>query len=237
MENRYIKFCQKLYEDWIDGELRVNELCKNLFQLEYIPEPYLNFKATQNPLYILNINPGSGMDDLQLRDKLIEAKYNDVANRFGDFYLSDDFKKSGAAYRRNIRALQIAEDNGFDGFVNLETIPFHSNTLNKVSALKVVKSEPILIEYTALLKGFISDKCVVVVAACSSRDRITKDTVSNNSWLDFQRDCIGFNLKNSKLTPLVIKNNKVTSAIISDRNKHILLMMGSNNFPTTTIKL
>lgn len=237
MESTYIAFCQKLFEDWRSSNLKVDRSCEQLFQLEYVPEPYLNFKASQNPLYILNINPGSGMDDLQLRDKLIEDKYDDVANRFGDFYLSNDFKKAGAAYRRNIRALQIAEDNGFNGFVNLETIPFHSNTLNKLRALEVVKSEPILIEYTALLKDFISDKCVVVVAACSSRDSITKKTVSDNSWLNFQRDCIGLNLETSKLTPLVIKNNKVTSAIISDRNKHILLMMGSNNFPATTIKL
>lgn len=237
MKNTYIGFCQKLFEDWKSNNLKVDISCEQLFQLEYVPEPYLNFKASQNPLYILNINPGSGMDDLQLRDKLIEDKYNDVANRFGNFYLSDNFKKAGAAYRRNIRALQIAEDNGFNGFVNLETIPFHSNTLSKVSALKVVKSEPILIEYTALLKDFISDKCVVVVAACSSKHSITKDTVSNNFWLNFQRDCIGLNLKTSKLNPLIIKDSKVTAAIISDKNKHILLMMGSNNFPATSIKL
>ena len=237
MKNNYMEFCQKLFEDWQKNNLNVSEDCKRLFQLEHIPEPYLNFKISKNALYILNINPGSGMDDLQLRDKINEKKYIDVANRFGEFYLSDNFKKAGAAYRRNIRALQIASDNGFDGFVNLETIPLHSNTLNKSVALKLVKSEPILMDYTTLLKDFVSDKCVVVVAACSSRYSITKDTVSNNSWLDFQRDCIGLNLETSKLNPLVTKDGKVTSAIISDRNKHILLMMGSNNFPANTIKL
>lgn len=237
MENKYVDFCQKLFNDWLNDDLRVNEMCKHLFQLDYIPEPYLNFEVSKNPLYILNINPGSGMDDLQLRDAIIENKYNEVANRFGDFYLSDNFKIAGAAYRRNIRALQIARDNSFDGFVNLETIPFHSNTLNKLGTLNAVKSEPVLMEYTTLLKDFITDKCVVVVAACSSKKSITKDTVSNNPWLDFQRDCIGLNLEISKLTPLVIKDNKITSALISDKDKHILLMMGSNNFPATTIKL
>ena len=237
MEIKYIKFCQKLFENWLNEKLKVNEICEKLFQLKYIPEPYLNFKSSVNPLYILNINPGSGMDELQLRDKIIEDKYKDVANRFGDFYLSDIFKKAGAAYRRNIRAIQIAKDNGFDGFVNLETIPFHSNSLNKAAALKAVKSEPLLIEYISLLKDYILDKSVIVVAACDSKKSITKDTVSNNSWLDFQRDCIGLNLKTSKLTPLVIKDSKVTVAIISDKNKHILLMMGSNNFPATKIKL
>jgi hypothetical protein len=236
MKISYIEFCQKLFQDWQNNNLNVNETCKRLFQLEYIPEPYLNFKKSKNPLYILNINPGSGMDELQLRDKITENNYEEIANRFGDFYLSDDFKKAGAAYRRNIRALEIAKENGFDGFINLETIPFHSNTLNKVSGLKVVKSEPILIEYTTLLKDFVNDKCVIVVTACSSKHSITKDTISNNSWLDFQRDCIGLNLETSKLIPLVMKDSKVTVAIISDKNKHILLMMGSNNFPATKIK-
>lgn len=120
MDNNYMDFCQKLFEDWQSNNLNVKEICERLFQLEYIPEPYLNFKKSKNPLYILNINPGSGMDNLQLRDKIVENKYNDVANRFGDFYLSDDFKKAGAAYRRNIRALVIAKENGFDSFINLK---------------------------------------------------------------------------------------------------------------------
>jgi hypothetical protein len=237
MGNNYIEFCQKLFEDWKKYNLNVNEVSKRLFQLEHVPDPYLNFKISKNPLYILNINPGSGMDELQLRDKINEKKYNDVANRFGEFYLSENFKKAGAAYRRNIRALQIASDNGFDGFVNLETIPFHSNTLNKSLALIAVKEDPFLVEYITFLKEYLSDRCVLVVAACSSKESITKETITNNNWLNFQRNCIGLNIKTSKLTPLVTKNNKVTAAIISDKNKHILLMMGSNNFPAITIKL
>jgi hypothetical protein len=237
MEHNYINFCQKLFEDWQNNNLVVTETCNRLFQLDYIPEPYLNFSTSKNPLYILNINPGSGMDDLQLRDKIIENNYEAIANRFGQFYLSDDFKKAGAAYRRNQRAIQIAKDNGFDGFINLETIPFHSITLNKARALKAVHEEPLLKKYTSLLKEYLSNKCVLIVGACSSKESISKETISKNNWLNFQKDCVGLNLATSKLTPLVIKDNKITSALISDKDKHILLMMGSNNFPSAKIIL
>jgi hypothetical protein len=233
----YKDFCEIIFHDWKHNRLQNNS---QLFELEVVPEPYLMFGTAEKPLYQLLTNPGTGMPDIQSHNavkKLDLESYADLAKHFSNFYLSEKFKSAGLAYRRNLRALEVAKDNGFSGVVSVETIPYHSDRLNKNKALKAIEEDPLLNHYVRWLKAELADKAVLVVSACSSKKSIDASMVRDNAWLSFQADLIGLRLKKAKVIPLVTKGGKITSAQFQDGQKNMVLMMGSNALPKGRIIL
>lgn len=226
--NDYYDFCETMYKDYVSGDFDEDPALNELFQLGYIPEPYFTIKEGDNPLYLLLTNPGSGMD-FQLREKAPDD-YRSFAKIAREVYLSDSFKK-GNAYRRIQKSIQFAEELGFNGVVNLETIPFHSNDLNKYMALVSIYQSEILIRYKAKLKSFLKDKPVLIVSACGTKKSITKDTLKSNQWLKSLLELAGVDADKCSMKKLTKKGNKVTSALFQHNNKRIALMMGSNNLP------
>jgi hypothetical protein len=213
---------------------------ERLFEPDVVPEPYLLFGHGDQPLYQLLTNPGTGMPDVQSHSavkRLGVKTYKELADQLVEFYLSDKFKSSGLAYRRNYRALEVAVANGFTGVMNVETIPYHSDRLNKNKALKAIEEDPLLNDYVRQLKAELADKAVLVVSACSSKKSIDASMVRDNAWLSFQADLIGLRLSKAKLIPLVTKGGKITSAQLQDGQKNMVLMMGSNALPKGRIEI
>jgi hypothetical protein len=233
----YKDFCEVIFHDWKHNRLQSHS---KLFELEVVPEPYLLFGSGEKPLYQLLTNPGTGMPEIQSHsalEKLGVESYKELADRLAEYYLSDKFKGAGLAYRRNYRALEVAEANGFTGVMNVETIPYHSDRLNKTQALKAIEDNAFLSDYTQKLKTELADKAVLVVAACSSKQSIDQSTIANSKWLSFQADLIGLRVSKAKLTPLVSKGGKVTAAQLRDGQKNMVLMMGSNALPKGRIEI
>lgn len=230
--SNYFKFCEDLYKNWKKGDLPEKEVLKQLFQLDYVPEPYLYFEKGSNPLYVLYNNPGSGIDEIQKHDVVNEKTYDDFAKKISKYYLDKDkFKKETAAFNRIQKALNFAKNQGFDGVVNVETIPFHSVELNKKKALMLIKKTDLLQNYINALTSFLKDKPIIALSGCNTHESITKQTVNKNQWIKLQAEIIGFDLQKSKQFNLTEKADKVTSAIFKDQNKFLVLMGGSNNFP------
>lgn len=233
----YKDFCEFIFQDWMCNRI----LSKSqLFEWEVVPEPYLMFGSTEKPLYQLLTNPGTGIPNIQSLSavkKFNVETYADLAKHLAKFYLSEEFKSAGLAYRRNLRALEVAKENGFSGVVSVETIPYHSDRLNKTQALRAIEEDPTLTKYVQLLKEELADKAVLVVSACSSRRSIDLSTATSNPWLSFQADLIGLRLKKAKVTPLVTKGGKITSAQLQDGQKNMVLMMGSNALPKGRIEI
>lgn len=230
----YKKFCEELFQSWLNQNLENEEELSKLFQLDYSPEPYFHLVKSKNPLHILLTNPGSGMD-FQNRDNFSsESTYENFEKVLHSIYLSESFKNNGGlnAYRRLRKAIEFAHHLGYNGVVNIETIPFHSVDLNKSKALKAIKNIPILKDYVAKLKEYLLDKPILIVSACRSDRSIDKSTIKNNQWLSYQANLIDFNLNDAVMKELTVKNGKVSSALFSDGNKYITLMMGTNNLPS-----
>ena len=229
----YYPFCDLLHQKWFDKTLQYEDELKELFEVDYSPEPYFVLKKGSNPLFMLLTNPGAGMD-FQKHENFEKSDYKAFSNILADIYTSEQFKKDGGAnaHRRLIKSIAWADHLGYNSVVNIETIPFHSPSLNKKKALATISKSWILIRYQEVLKRFLLDKPVLIVAACSSKSSITLNTVKNSTWLMYQAELANICLENLKFKELTKKNDKVTSALFSDHNKCIVLTMGSNNLPS-----
>ena len=229
----YYPFCDLLHQKWFDKTLQYEDELKELFEVDYSPEPYFVLKKGSNPLFMLLTNPGAGMD-FQKHENFEKSDYKAFSNILADIYTSEQFKKDGGAnaHRRLIKSIAWADHLSYNSVVNIETIPFHSPSLNKKKALATISKSWILIRYQEVLKRFLLDKPVLIVAACSSKSSITLNTVKNSTWLMYQAELANINIENLKFKELTKKNDKVTSALFSDHNKYIVLTMGSNNLPS-----
>lgn len=65
-----------------------------------------------------------------------------------------------------------------------------------------------------------------------SQTSITLNTLKNSKWLMYQAEIANINIENRKFKELTDKNGKVSSAMLYDNDKYIVLMMGSNNLPS-----
>jgi hypothetical protein len=229
----YIKFCDELHLEWKNHQFKDDNILKNLFQLDYSPEPYFVLKKGNNPLYILLTNPGSGMD-FQHIDNHQDVNYQKFQEILSTRYTSESFRKqkgSAPAYRRLMKSIELAEQLGFDSVINIESIPFHSETLPKSKALNAINESSLLLAYLNALKIYLKEKPILIVSACGSKESISTNTILKSNWLKYQCDLVGIKIDQLTIKPLTIKNNKLTSALFSYKNKYMVLMMGSNNLP------
>lgn len=229
----YLKFCDELHQEWKKNQFIDDDTLNQLFQLDYSPEPYFVLKKGNNPLYVLLTNPGSGMD-FQHIDNHKDVDYKKYQEILSTIYTSDAFRKekgSAPAHRRLMKSIEFAEELGYNAVINIETIPFHSETLSKAKALKTIKESWVLFAYQNTLKTYLKEKSILIVAACGSKDSISSNTILKSKWLTYQCDLAGIPIAELTMKPLTTKNNKITSALFSHQNKHLVLMMGSNNLP------
>jgi hypothetical protein len=232
MTPEFKDYCERLFAAWrIDPTLQEPELGP-LFQMEYAPEPYFEIRKGKQPLHMLLTNPGAAME-FQHRSNL-PNDYLSFAAISQTVYLSEGFRREGGAnaYRRLMKSLAFAEYLGFDGLINVETIPFHSANLSKQKALTLSCSSPVLGRYQQELKAELIAQPVLMVAACGSKESISTSTLTQSAWLAFQMDVAGINPDELELEPLTRKGEKVTSALLRGSNKYIVLTMGSNNLPS-----
>jgi hypothetical protein len=229
----YYEFCEVLHQMWFDKTLEYEDNFKEMFQVEYSPEPYFVLKNGTKPLFMLLTNPGAGMD-FQKHENFIKSNYKSFSNSLTDIYISMQFKKDGGsnAYRRLTKSIEWADYLGYNSIVNIETIPFHSPKLNKIEALSFINKSKILTAYQEVLKKVLFDKPVLIVAACGSKTSISFETLKNSKWLMYQAGLANINIENLKFKKLTQKNGKVSSAIFYSEEKYIVLMMGSNNLPS-----
>ena len=229
----YYTVCNVLHQKWFDKTLQYENGFEEIFQINYSPEPYFILKNGSNPIFMLLTNPGAGMD-FQKHENFEKSDYKAFANILADIYTSEQFKKDGGvnAHRRLMKSIEFADYLGYNSIVNIETIPFHSPNLNKKKALDIIGKSWILSSYQEVLKKFLFDKPILIVAACNSKTSISVETIKNSKWLMYQAEIANIKIDNLKIKELTQKNGKTTSAMLYDNHKYIVLMMGSNNLPS-----
>jgi hypothetical protein len=236
--NYYVKFCDDLFQNWLQHQFKDDAILSLFFQMDYAPEPYFTLKEGKNPLYMLLTNPGSGMD-FQHISHYKDSNYQKFSDSLAHVYTSYDFKNgkgSNPAYRRLMKSIDFAKFLGYDGVINIETIPFHSPNLDKNMALKAIQQSKTLLSYQEQLKSFLFDIPVLIVSACNSNESISIDTIKKSRWLSYQCELAGIIIEKLEMKPLTKKNEKVSSALFKNDTKHIVLMMGSNNLPSIKSK-
>lgn len=231
---QYHSFCEQLFQNWKKDNIPEKEKLEKVFQMDYVPEPYLYFNPENNPLYVLYNNPGGGIDEIQKKEVISEKNYYDFAKRISEYYLDENkFKYATAAYNRIKKAMNFAKHEEYSGIINIETLPFHSSKLNKPKAIRLINKVNLLQDYIEQLKLFLADKPALALSGCNSRVSITEETIEKSDWISLQAELIGFDINHCNRTILKEKGDKVTSAIFKNNNKYILLMAGSNNFPAS----
>jgi hypothetical protein len=240
MHSQFRRFCERLWKDWLRGELQVSANVESRFQTDHLPEPYLRFGTARKPLCILTTNPGAGMPH-QHRKKILSGTsvvdpsktYLAAAIKMARFYTAE---LSGQAGTRLRGLMHLAQCGGHDGFLQYESCPFHSKSLpNKRKFPQLMETDPLLRDYVSLLREALRDVSVVTLSAVSSKGTISPSSISTSPWLSWQANLMDLALDRAKVLPLSKKQSRVTLALIYSRSrgnvKAILLMMGGNHLP------
>ncbi len=229
----FLNFCDTVHQNWLNGQYQNDKILNKLFQMDYSPEPYFEVKEGKNPLFLLLTNPGSGMDFQHISNHQ-STDFDQYQKVLKDVYTSTGFIDDGGrtAYHRLQKSLEWAKWWNYSGLINVETIPFHSDTLDKKKALKAINTSEVVQEYTTNLKSYLKNKPVLIVSATGTRTSIDKTNLINNKWLMYQLDLGNIDLDRLEETVITKKGNKITSMLFRQDNKYIILMAGSNTLPS-----
>ena len=231
---KYKVYCESLYRDWLTSLLNVSSLTKDIFQMNYLPEPYLVYSSGEEPLFFLTTNPGASLP-FQHRDNYSKnSKYKQISQELVHIYRK---KLKGTTAGRRIEGIEyLKQQSGFDGLIQVESCPFHSKNLpNKKTLPSLIENEPVLSRYTEQLKYELQEKSVIALSAVSTRVEISESSIKGNIWLSWQAELIGFNFNNINIIPLAKKESRTTSAFLYSKDngsvKGFILVMGGNNIP------
>ncbi|KLU65144.1 hypothetical protein DEAC_c31110 [Desulfosporosinus acididurans] len=230
----YIQFCEKIWRDWhaeklsIDGDRVLKTLEKKL-DYDACPEPYLSFGECDDynkTLFFLTTNPGQVLE-FQKRSNILSGKsfiepgkgYKEISLDLGTYYETGNHVKPASNESIILRnpkdhiskMKKLANLLGFENFVEIETIPFHSHDLPKNRIPELAEKNPeeaITSIYFKSVREFLSDKNVICVQAAGSDCKLS-------DWLNWlMKRIIGIEEPKSHI--LKTLNNKTTVSLILD---------------------
>lgn len=241
MNSRLVSYCERLWREWMADTLELSPFIESEFQTKYLPEPYLGFGAGKKPLYVLTTNPGRGMSH-QHRKAILSNKsfvlpedtYQELMPKLADFYRTG---LKGTARRRIDGMIELAQQAGYDGLLQMESCPFHSKDLpKKKKLLSCYDEEEFFQQYAGLVKETLRSVNVIGLSAVGTRKSISMKRVARRPWIVWQAAVMSFDLQRARLLPLVKKGTKVTSAFVYQRTrrftKGLVLVMGGNHLPS-----
>jgi hypothetical protein len=253
MPDRFTDFCdRKLWRAWLNGALEVSPLVRQTFELSAAPEPYLRFGSGDEQLTVLTTNPGR-VEKHQLLQTVFDASddarplrdsmdYETAAASLGTFYSHENAPISSAARKRLRRLIDLAATiagqrrgtRSGTSIVQVEALPFHSDSLAKARALQAVEEPGLLAEYVAKLREFLSKRTLLVLSAGSTRESYHADSPWS-AWVHYLANMASLARVDSTFHSLVTRNAKTTCAAWVTRQngicKALVLMMGGNYLP------
>ena len=203
-KKNYKVLCEEILNTWKDDENAFREFNAMNFQTEFMPEPYYSVPVANEPrngaktLYVLNNNPGGGME-FQKREEIHKLYKNDSYAAISEKLYKEHYEKlAGAPGGRLNRMRQFADKCGFDRIEDIESFFLHSKDLNKNSFLSKAKDSVVVKEYTQALTDYLKDKPVLSVNAISSNESISKQLVQNSPWLSRIAEIISLDIQNGQ---------------------------------------
>lgn len=194
---------EQLFQVWLTQSAALRGEFGDVFDLDFVPEPYLTFGDQSRPLIWITINPGTGFDfqrppgspgSLVTRD----GTYRSLSKRLGEIYAARPDLITRAATSRIQAMLEFARSFGFTGVLQIERYPFHSSTISETAALQArIASSPALrgLE-SARRKTLEAAKAAVALACASPADRPSPGVVGALSLLNIDpRQATPFKLR------------------------------------------
>lgn len=238
--NSYLEYCEGIWNGWLNEKGSEEDELREYFDLQYCPEPYLRFiknNESTKQIYFLTTNPGQGFDQ-QERTIVLNGKsiiksnmtYENTSKNLADYYKENLIK--GSKYRID-HMEYLSQKCGYDNFIQIESIPYHSkNIIKKDDLLKLIKNgDSSINNYIDKVKEYLSDKNVIAIQAGNSED-IKKLT----DWNKLQSSLIGMDIEKSKYVSLKVndKNKDTIGMYIEKQNgsiKILCIRAGQNDLP------
>ena len=205
------------------------------FTLQHAPEPYLKFHSGNRPLYFLTTNPGCGHGYQTLEaasqpgSPFNASEYAQVACSVAELYR--ERLQGEAAGGRIKKVISLAKELNMDGVFQAESFPFHSSSLpNK----KRFTNSVVFREYHEALASFLSGKTCLFLTAVRTDRPVALDP--SHPWIAFALRML--KCEESEFEEHAVHSPggesvaKLLVARRADDRTIILLVQGSNNFPS-----
>lgn len=238
--NRYRSSSEDVYQAWVSGATIDNPIMRNIFDLEYMPEPYLDFGDGEDFCVFLTTNPGGGMP-VQLRDGIsllcpqgLPASYQEMSRLLANYY-SGSGELKGAALG-NIRAMRgLAEAFGYKRVLQVEGFPWHSADLpGKVRLRDQLTRLPEYSSYYQALCELIA-KCPLVLSWSAGRPE-----VRGGDGQLFKAEIMGMDLQQASMISISLsKKHQVSQALAwqadADIIRGLFVRTGSAGLPKNVV--
>lgn len=240
MNRDYAELCERMWQRWLAGEIEPSTEVQRHFDVDAVPEPYLIFGDTSDPLVVVTTNPGATMEH-QRRDTILHGdspvtprmRYSDVAREMARWYQDH---LSGAAATRIRAQIDLATACGFTGVVQVECLPWHSDRLPKPRALQVMHSDEESSAYVRALEAQIEGAPTIALSAVHSGTDFLAPSLHLSDWLSWQMSYLNIDVDEAVRIPLVTKGGRPTSMALCQKSsgspRALVLMMGGNHFPS-----
>jgi len=225
---------------WNKKENIQEPIIEEFFESRYCAEPYLRFTKENDEnsdlIYFLTTNPGAGFDKQERKTILenesmikIEEDYYSNAKNLADYYVKELIMGSQSRIKH---MKYLAKKCGYNNFIQVESIPYHSGSLpGKQKLVKLIRNgNNSISEYIEVTKGFLKDKNVIAIQAGNSRN-IKK----MNDWSKLQCEIIGLDIDKSECISTIKNNTKDTGCLYIEKQNNFIkalsLRAGGNDLP------
>jgi hypothetical protein len=233
----YAAFCEQVFSDWVAGNLHIAAPIQNTFLMEYCPEPYLVFREGQRTLTFLTKNPGGGMDH-QTRPNVLagnpgvidpKLSYFKNAQRLAHWYVENLPNLAPQAGRRIGQMMHLAGYCKYDGVVQFESFPFHSEMLNLAPLLlRILRSDTLHLQYFALTANALQSQDVIAISGSGPNPK-------TNLYIRFVAELMDLDLASASQEVIVENNKCPTGWLLYSRRdgyfRGIYAVRGNNNLP------
>jgi hypothetical protein len=248
MNDPYFRFCDKIVREFFSSSLEAERISPDLrkFDFDFMPEPYLPLvDSDRRPnsdftewLHILLANPGRGLN-IQKRNYLRSGKMRGVSEKipYSQFahmvyrYYEKYFpkRKELTAIHHFRNAQKLASLSGYQGALEIESIPWHSKNLcNKDDLPSKIMKDEVTNRYCTLLRAYLKNRSVLTVDGAGGQSTSSiSDAAFDRPWMRFKADLIGMDIGKAKFHAITEKasNGKITAAAKSMRVGGVIKIM------------
>jgi hypothetical protein len=233
----FLRASQEVYREWFERRPGASVMRRQLFELEFAPEPYLLFGDLGPCCVFISTNPGASRafqgHPATTPDSLFEdiTDYASGAAKLGAYYSRPDADIAPAA-RGNIAAMKrIGALLGRPRIMQIELIPWHSPSLpNKAAVFSTLERDDRLYAgYAKALRGFLDDAPVVLSWCAGTPERRA------GAGIEAKARQIGLALPTANLQPLERAATGVSQALLHARTngrvRGLFVNQGSASMP------
>jgi hypothetical protein len=207
------RLCEEIFANWKNDRLLLTLAVRQAFDLQYCPEPYLQFGGQRAPITFVTMNLGRGEPFQQLNNIgttrspiRADATYQETAADLGCWYVSPSCPITPAAKTRIRAMLDLAASLGRTGVEQVECMPFHS--AHAVDGHRI-DQDPLLSRYSSAVSDYVASRDLVCTMVGGLADG---SSVRRMAML------IGLDRSRRGHLGLTVKNGRCTSGIVFGRN-------------------